>query len=144
MKTRDFIKQIDLEKIKQAIAEAEKKSSGEIRVLVTTKKVEDPLAEAEKEFANLKMHETRDRNGVLILFAPESRKFAVWGDFAVHEKCGTDFWQGIVDHMTPLLKEEKFTEAIVTAVKKIGLILVEHFPKKPDDTNELSDEVIVR
>lgn len=144
MKAKEFIKSLDLEKIKQAIAYAEKKSSGEIRVVITRKKVEDPLDEAKKEFVKLKMDRTRDRNGVLILFAPETQKFAVWGDIAVNEKCGTDYWRGIVDLMIPLLKENRFTEAIILAVEKIGSVLTEHFPRKPDDTNELSDDVVVR
>lgn len=144
MKAKEFIKSLDLEKIKQAIADAEEKSSGEIRVVITRKKVEDPLDEAKKEFVKLKMDRTRDRNGVLILFAPETQKFAVWGDIAVNEKCGTDYWRGIVDLMIPLLKENRFTEAIILAVEKIGSVLTEHFPRKPDDTNELSDDVVVR
>lgn len=144
MKAKEFIKSLDLEKIKQAIADAEGKSSGEIRVVITRKKVEDPLDEAKKEFLKLKMDRTRDRNGALILFAPETQKFAVWGDIAVNEKCGTDYWRGIVDLMIPLLKENRFTEAIILAVEKIGAVLTEHFPRKPDDTNELSDDVVVR
>lgn len=144
MKAKEFIKSLDLEKIKQAIADAEEKSSGEIRVVITRKKVEDPLDEAKKEFVKLKMDRTRDRNGVLILFAPETQKFAVWGDIAVNEKCGTDYWRGIVDLMIPLLKENRFTEAIILAVEKIGSVLTDHFPRKPDDTNELSDDVVVR
>lgn len=144
MKAKEFIKQLDLERIKQAIAAAEEKSSGEIRVVITRKKVSDPLDEARKEFARLKMYKTRDRNGVLILFAPETQNFAVWGDVAVDEKCGTKYWRGIIELMTPLLKEKKFTEAIILAVEKVGAVLTEHFPKKPDDTNELSDDVVVR
>lgn len=144
MRTKDFIKQLDHEKIKQAIASAEQKSSGEIRVAITTKKIKDPLAEAEKEFIRLKMNNTRERNGVLILFAPKSQNFAVWGDVGVHEKCGKDFWHEIVEKMTHLLKENKFTDAIVFAVEKIGSILEKHFPRKPDDINELPDDLVIR
>ena len=42
------------------------------------------------------MTRTRERNAVLLYFAPVSRKFAVVGDAGVHEKCGAGFWEEIV------------------------------------------------
>ena len=82
-----------------------------------------------------------DRNGVLLFFAPRSQQFAVYGDVAVHERCGDAFWREIAEAMTPLLRDGKFTDAIVMAVQRVGAVLAEHFPRKPDDRNELPDAV---
>jgi uncharacterized membrane protein len=44
--------------------------------------------------------------------------------------------------MSELLKQGQFTEAIVSAVGKVGDVLAEHFPNDPDDRDELPNEVV--
>ncbi|MGC8743860.1 MAG: TPM domain-containing protein [Verrucomicrobiia bacterium] len=144
MKARDFVKKLDDKKIAEAIAGVEKTTSGEIRVVVDSRDARDALEAAKTEFFKLGMDKTRDRNAVLIYFAPKTRQFALWGDAAVHQKCGDDFWKKIASEMTDLLRQEKFTEAIVLAVNRVGETLTRHFPKMPDDTNELPDDVVFR
>lgn len=144
MKARHFVKKLDDKKIAEAIAGVEKKTSGEIRVLIDSRNVRDALEVAKTEFFKLGMDKTRDRNAVLIYFAPKTRQFALWGDAAVHQKCGDDFWKKIVGEMRDLLLQEKFTEAIILAVSRVGETLTRHFPKKPDDANELPDDVVFR
>jgi uncharacterized membrane protein len=87
------------------------------------------------------MTKTDQRNGVLFYFAPRTQKYAILGDKAIHEKCGQGFWEEISAKMNPLLKEGKFTEAIIEAVREAGSALSRHFPCKPGDRNELSNEV---
>lgn len=141
MKTKEFIKALDDDRIAAAIGAAEKTTSGEIRVFVTERSVNDVIAEAEKQFVRLRMAETADRNGVLIYFAPVAQKFAVIGDKGVHERCGPRFWEQITSEMGPLLKASKFTEAIVLAVEQIGRVLAREFPWKEGDLNELPNRV---
>ena len=141
MKPREFITQLDEAKIVAAIAEAERKTSGEIRVYVSHKQREDALAAAHVRFRKLGMTKTRHRNAVLIYFAPLTHKFAIVGDTGIHEKCGDNFWQGIASEMSDLLKKQLFTEAIITAVKKVGDILSQHFPSGLDDRNELPNQI---
>ena len=141
MKPKEFIEQLDEARVVAAIAAAERKTSGEVRVYVTHHDIDDALARAKFRFAKLGMEQTRDRNAVLIYFAPRSRKFAVVGDIAVHEKCGDTFWREVTATMTPLLQAGRPTEAVEAAVKKIGALLAEHFPRRPDDGNELTNEI---
>lgn len=141
MKTKDFLHQLDDARIATAIGQAEKKTSGEIRIFVGEKEVADPLAEAERQFLRLGMERTRERNGVLIYFAPRCQTFAVVGDVGVHEKCGCDFWKHITELMTPHLKQGQFTEAVLVAIHEVGIALAKNFPPRPDDSNELSNEV---
>lgn len=133
---------MDEAKIVAAIGSAEKKTSGEIRVYISSKKRLDGLAAAQLRFAKLGMTKTRHRNGVLIYFAPLTRQFAIVGDAGIHAKCGDNFWQSITTEMTPLLKSEEFTAAVVLAVEKVGRALAEHFPSDSDDSNELPDKII--
>ena len=141
MKTKEFVDALDEKAIAEAIAEAEKRTSGEIRVFVSESLVEDPVKEAEKQFVTLGMTNTKRRNGVLIYFAPKSQKFAVVGDSGVHARCGQNFWQHITEEMTPLLKAGKFTDAILVAVRDIGGVLAREFPWEAGDKDELPNQI---
>jgi uncharacterized membrane protein len=141
MKPREFISHLDEARIVAAITEAERNTSGEIRVYVSHKKREDALAAAHFRFRKLGMAKTRHRNAVLIYFAPLTHKFAIVGDLGIHEKCGDNYWQEIAGEMSDLLKEHLFTEAIITAIKKVGGVLAAHFPREPGDRNELPNQI---
>jgi uncharacterized membrane protein len=141
MKPKDFLKQLQHDEIVAAIRDAEKKTSGEIRVFISHKKVAGPVETAQREFERLGMTKTRERNGVLIFVAPRSRSFAVIGDEAVHRKCGDTFWQELAAEMTGHFKRSDFTQGIVHGVRKAGELLAQHFPCGPDDRNELPDAV---
>jgi uncharacterized membrane protein len=141
MKTKEFIQSLDDDRIAATIAEMEKRTSGEIRVFVTERAVEDVVVEAEKQFVRLGMTSTRERNGVLIYFAPASQKYAVVGDEGVHKRCGTQFWQHITEEMIPLLKTGRYTDAVLLAVRDIGEVLAREFPWTSGDRNELPNKV---
>ena len=142
MHEKDFISKLDEKRVVAAIGEAEKKTSGEIRVYVSHKNRDDALGFAQKRFVALGMTKTRDRNAVLLYIVPRTRKFAVIGDVAVHQKCGDIFWQEVIALMTERLKKEEFTDALVHAIEKIGELLAQHFPRRPGDTDQLSNEII--
>jgi len=138
----ELIEKLDEARIVESIAAAERRTSGEIRVCVSHRRRADALGAARRRFHKLGMDETKLRNGVLIFFVPRTQQFAVWGDVAVHEKCGEDFWKDIVVAMTPLLKEERFTDAVALAVEKVGEALTRHFPRDPNDRDELPNRVV--
>jgi uncharacterized membrane protein len=143
MRTREFLSKLDHDRIIRAIREAESKTSGEIRVLIQRGKLKsDSFAAAQKKFHRLGMHKTRERNAVLIFVVPRVHRFAVVGDEAIHKKCGDEFWQRIVERMRTHFQNEKFSDALVEAVKEIGSVLARHFPKTVRDTNELPDDLI--
>jgi uncharacterized membrane protein len=134
---------VEHHRIVQAIREAEVKTSGEIRVFIQRGKLNaDPLVAAQKKFHQLRMHLIRERNAVLIFVAPRGHKFAVVGDKAVHEKCGDEFWQRIVEGMRVHFQNEKFSHALVEAINEIGNLLAAHFPKTRSNANELPDQII--
>ncbi len=141
MKAPQFIHQLREPEIVAAIRAAEQKTSGEVRVFISAKDVADPVAAAQEQFTRLGMTQTRDRNAVLIYLAPVTCKFAVIGDSGVHARCGDAFWQELAASMTDHFRKSEFTEGIVQGVRRAGDLLAEHFPRRPDDHNELSDGV---
>src|SRR5881275_3704848 len=143
MRTKEFLSKLEHDRIVQAIREAESKTSSQIRVYVQRGKLSaDPLIAAQKKFHRLGMHKTHERNAVLIFVAPRAHKFAVVGDKAIHEKCGNEFWQRIVDGMRSHFQNEKFSHALVEAIREIGKLLAAHFPKTSGNANELPDDVL--
>ena len=143
MRTREFLTKLEHDRIVRAIREAEMKTSGEIRVLIQRGKLKsDPLVAAQRKFHRLDMHKTRERNAVLIFVAPRAHKFAVIGDKAIHEKCGDVFWQQVTENMRTHFQNEKFSHALVEAIKEIGKLLAAHFPRTRANANELPDDVV--
>jgi len=140
MRARDFISKLQHDDIVAAIRDAEHKTSGQIRVFISRKDVEDPVVAAQAAFLRLKMENTRHRNGVLIYVAPRVHKFAVIGDSAVHAKCGDGFWQEMRDSMAEHFRKSEFSQGIVHGIKKAGNLLAQHFPQRGDG-NELPDDV---
>ena len=143
MRTREFLTKLEHDRIVQAIREAEMKTSGEIRAFIQRGKLKsDPLVAAQRKFHRLDMHKTRERNAVLIFVAPRVHKFAVIGDKAIHEKCGDVFWQQVTENMRTHFQNEKFSHALVEAIKEIGKLLAAHFPRTRANANELPDDVV--
>ena len=141
MRARAFLSQLQHDHIVAAIREAEARTSGEIRVFVSRKPVEDPLPVAQTHFLDMGMDKTHHRNGVLIFVAPRTRKFAVIGDTAVHARCGDAFWRSLAEEMTAHFRRSEFTSGIVHGIRKAGELLAQHFPARPRDGNELPDDV---
>jgi uncharacterized membrane protein len=142
MQHTEFINQLEEQRIVTAIANAEHQCSGEIRLFISSHKVTDPLTAAQAQFAKLGMHKTKHRNGVLIYLAPVTQNFAIVGDAGIHEKCGDAFWQEVSAIMTDHLRRGQYTTAIIEAIQKTAQLLARHFPRDPDDRNELPNEIV--
>lgn len=142
MRAREFVRQLEHDRIVEAIKSAEAKMSAEIRVYVHRGELKtDPLEAAAKRFKKLGMQKTRERNAVLIFVAPRARKFAVVGDQGIHKRCGEAYWQQVVDLMREHFRNGRFSDALVDAISDIGRVLAEHFPRGAEDKNELPDEI---
>ena len=127
--------------IVQAIADAEKATSGEIRVHLENSCKGDVLDCAVYMFKKLKMHKTALRNGVLIYFAVKDRKFAIIGDAGINAKVPEGFWDQIKELMVSNFAKGDFTSGLTEGIHMVGEKLKVYFPIKADDTNELSNEI---
>jgi uncharacterized membrane protein len=137
-----FVDAVEAERIVAAIRAAEACSSGEVRVHVTDREVEDVEGAARAQFEALGMTATRERNGILIYIAPRRRRFAVIGDQGIHGRCGPELWREVVGAMAEDFRAGRFTDGIVKGVGKAGEVLGAHFPRAQGcDINELEDAV---
>jgi uncharacterized membrane protein len=128
--------------IEQAIKTAEVNTSGEVRVHIETKCEENELDRAAWWFAELKMHKTELRNGVLFYMAIEDKKFAIIGDVGINKVVSADFWDQTKELVLGFFKEGKYTQGLTVGIIQAGLQLQKHFPyNKKEDVNELTDEI---
>ncbi len=141
MSAEKFFTDHQKEIIRKAIEVAEEKTSGEIRVHIEQKCKGDVLKCAEKVFGKLKMHKTKERNGVLFYLAIDSRVFAIYGDQGIHAKVPNGFWNEISAHMEKLFQKGNFTEGLAEGIAMAGNQLAKHFPHQENDKNELSNEI---
>ncbi len=136
-----FFSKKEKEQIIVAIREAEKKTSGEIRVHLAGRSREDILAHAGEIFEKIGMTKTTTRNGVLIFLEVKSRRFAVIGDAGIHERIPQGFWDEVARGMGLHFRKNHFADGIVEAVRLTGEELSRYFPRERDDFNELPDEI---
>ncbi len=133
------------ERIARAIQQAEKNTSGEVRLYIEgkIKKKTSVFNRAVEVFHQLGMQKTTLRTGVLVYVALDDREFAIIGDQGIHEKVRQDFWDKERDEMIAYFKQGDIIGGIVYFIGQIGIRLQEHFPYQKDDVNELGDEVSV-
>ena len=141
MKVKEFIGNHGKLQIEQAIKEAELNTSGEIRVHIESKCLQDPLQRAVYIFNYLKMFNTQARNGVLIYVAVESRKFAIIGDAGINKVVPDNFWNSIKENMGVAFSQGKYIDGLVEAIREAGVSLKRYFPYQSDDINEQPDEI---
>ncbi|MBC8133879.1 MAG: TPM domain-containing protein [Deltaproteobacteria bacterium] len=135
---------IDAAAVEAAIARAEARTTGEIRVSVAGFFRGDLRRLAERAFRRLGMVATRHRNGVLILVAPTRRQLVILGDQGIHAHVGEAFWSVLTDKLSARFHNQEFTAGLIEAIEHIGGELAAHFPPVPGgDVNELSDAVDV-
>lgn len=129
----------------QAIASAERNTSGEIRVFVESHcAMINPIHRCEEIFTQLKMHETIHRNGVLLYIAIKDRQFAIVGDQGIHNQIGgQQYWINLADQLSTYFKANQFQEGICYCVDAIGQQLTKFYPQEGSvNPNELPDEIV--
>ncbi len=136
-----FFTKEEEDKIVQAIGEAEKNTSGEIRVHLHRSFQGDTIEEGKKIFEKLGMTQTRDRNGILFLLELKHQQLILLGDTGIHQKVSEHFWEEIRDIVLLEFKQSKFAEGLVQGILRCGEKLKEFFPRQEGDIDELSNQI---
>jgi uncharacterized membrane protein len=134
----------DLAAVTAAIAAAERATSAEVRVHLDLRCPVDPMARAVAVFEQLRMHNTRDRNAVLVYVALDDHRLAVVGDQGIHERVGQLYWERLVAALRTHFVQGRPRQGLIAVLDDLGRQLAQHFPRRPDDVNELTDELSVQ
>ncbi len=136
-----FLSRKEEQALIDAIGKAEDRTSGEIRVHIETKCDSDPYQRAIELFYELKMNDTKDRNGVLIYVATEDHKMSIIGDQGINQMVPEGFWNETLQLMRMHFSAGQFSAGLSLAVEHAGEKLRTYFPYQRDDTDELSNDI---
>ena len=126
-----------------AIKQAELRTSGEIRLHLEDKcPTPEPLDRAAQVFAELHMHHTKLRNGVLFYLAWQTRQFAVVGDAGINSAVPDEFWEAVKETVVESFRQEKYVAGLERGIRLVGEQLRQFFPyDAATDVNELPDDI---
>lgn len=127
-----------------AIQEAEKSTSGEIRIYIEDRcRFVNPLDRAAELFWGLQMDHTAQHNAVLVYVALKDHQYALYADSGIHQKLGQAYWEEEVRQMQVHFSKNHIAEAIAQVILDVGKALQEHFPYQHElERNELPDDII--
>ncbi len=137
----DFFSKDEEGRIIATIKEAEKQTSGEIRVHMERDYQGSILGAAHRTFLALGMDRTKERNGVLIFIVPDRHDFAIYGDRGINAKVPENFWEEVRNVMQEHFRKGMFAEGVCQGVQRAGEKLKAVFPWQRGDKNELADEI---
>jgi len=141
MNAAAFFTDEEKNRLKEAVKQAERNTSGEIRVHVETYFTGNVMDRASTVFADLKIQKTELRNGVLFYLAIRNQEFAILGDLGINKLVPENFWNNIKDEMQFFFRQSDFTGGLCRGLEMAGEALSVHFAHSADDRNELSDEI---
>jgi uncharacterized membrane protein len=130
VKLKHFLNRLEHERVHRAVQSAEKETSVRIVVYISHRRVTDPMKAGHQVFKKLKLETEKERAGLLFFIAPQSRKFAVLGGTALHEKLGQAWWDRLVQVLSADFRREKFTDGLVSVLDEIAPALKLHFPPR--------------
>jgi uncharacterized membrane protein len=129
------------QQLAQVVAEAERRTSAEIKVVIVRGAWGDIRTRAVRTFRRLGLDRTAGRNTVMIMVTAADREFVIYGDVGIHRKVGQEFWDNVRDVMARSFEEREFGQGLCDAVQLAGGVLGRHFPRESGDVNEVSDAV---
>jgi len=98
---------------------------------------------AEEAFYANRLHETREKTGVLILLSLMEHRVQLLADAGIHQRVPAETWDRLVQQIASGVKEGHPFEALRGAIDACGELLAAHFPKRHDDTDELPNQLQV-
>ena len=113
------------------------------RLFVTKAEIGEEVEEASlTSFYRYGLQNTRDRTGILIFISVFERRAVVLADVGIDDKVDESVWKDVVDIVVSGFKNRNHSQAICQAVQRCGDIIKEHFPIKPDNTDELGNIIV--
>ncbi|MBL8000792.1 MAG: TPM domain-containing protein [Flavobacteriales bacterium] len=139
----ELLNEQDLQRVREAVRQAELHTSGELRVHLDDAIAEHVLDHAAFVFEELGMFRTRERNGVLIYVSVADRRMAVIGDAGINAVVPPGFWDGVLNELRSAFGAGRYADGLCAAVQAVGAKLAAHFPPRADDRNELLNDVSI-
>ena len=85
---------------------------------------------------------TTGRTGVLIYLSMREHRAEIVADEAIAGKVDAEVWGAAMADMLVEIRAGRIAAGLVAGVRDVGAVLREHFPRAPDDRNEMPDRLI--
>lgn len=85
---------------------------------------------------------TQGRTGILIYLSMAEHVAEIVADEAIHARVPNEAWGEAMAHLVTEVREGRIADGMIAAIRDVGAILAEHFPRATDDLNELPDRLI--
>ncbi|MEL6443795.1 MAG: hypothetical protein AAFQ86_06155 [Bacteroidota bacterium] len=96
-------------------------------------------------FVEEEVFDTRDRTGILLFVSMLEHRIEVYGDAGINAKVDQSDWAEVVARVRKGIVEQRFADGMVDAIALCGELLHRRGVEiRPDDTDELSDNVRLR
>lgn len=82
------------------------------------------------------------RNGVLLFVALAEHQVEVIADKQVYERVDPRAWTEIVGDFTSAVKRGDVADGYVAALRRLGALLEDAYPRGADDVNEIADRLV--
>lgn len=113
-----------------------------VRKLVPRARLEQSVQRRAREaFLEHELFATRDRSGVLILISELEHRVVILGDAGIHSRLAAGVWQAHVDRIVSGFRGGHAADGVCAVIAELGVVLIENFPVRADDTNELPNTV---
>jgi uncharacterized membrane protein len=142
---RRLLRAVDVGRVRQAVAEAERQTSGHVRVSLAPFFWGSVEKAAQRTLARI--GSGGQHAAVLLFVVPARRRFVVLGDADIHARVGQEFWDEVTAAIAERFQAGDFTGGLVHGVETVGRELAAHFPYDeaaaaasggPDDVDVLS------
>lgn len=139
---KPFLNSQEEQSLVKEIHAYESRTTGEIRIVITSKWILRPQRYAWEMFHHLGMSRTADRNAALVIVFACRRRFVILGDEALAAVVGADYWENLANSLSQHLREGQPLLALTTGIRTLGETLASHWPSSPDNLNELPNQII--
>ena len=111
---------------------------------VRSEEMEQCWKRAKIEFYENRLNQTEQSVGLLIYISLLEHVVIVMADKKIADKLPTETWQSMVNQLVLGIKSKKMAEGFKKGLAECSSLLIEHFPVKMGDVNELPNRVVVK
>ena len=97
---------------------------------------------ARQQFFAHGLHRTRERTGVLIFVSVAERHVEIIADAGIDAVVPPGTWDRAVADFVEQVRAGRIAEGFLAAIALVGDRLAQHFPRRPDDIDELPNRLI--
>ena len=115
------------------------------RIFISKNRSDELVREqAVQSFYEKGLHKTRDATGVFFFISLFEHKVWILADTGIYSRISQQDLQVYANDMAKGIRQGNAAEILCREIANLGVVLAEHFPARPDDENEVSNQVIVR